>query len=266
MTVTSPSCSIRSSRSAPNRSSRARVPMRNRPDGSVPPSLVRLCTPGSTTRGPSTRDPSGAKITRCSCAATSSEPSVAGTAAPTMPSNACLADSASTPSVSLPSRTNPAWMSTQMILLAATSHTGPSASRYDSTEQGTAPYRFMGIPEVIWLEPKVGLEPTTVGLRNRCSTTELLRPARGAILAQSPPGRNRTELLRRHPAVDELVVIARRRVGIGDVLRDRRHRRLALRGQHVVGADIGQGTQAADRPRRAAGVPPVPDGLDVERI
>ena len=37
-------------------------------------------------------------------------------------------------------------MSTQMILPAAASHTGPSASRYDSTEHGTASYRFMGIP------------------------------------------------------------------------------------------------------------------------
>ena len=62
-----------------------------------------------------------------------------------MPSNECLADSARTPSVSLPSRTSPARMSTQMILPAA-SHTGPSASRYDSTEHGTASYRFMGIP------------------------------------------------------------------------------------------------------------------------
>ena len=29
------------------------------------------------------------------------------------------------------------------------------------------------------VEPKVGLEPTTDGLRNRCSTTELLRPDAG---------------------------------------------------------------------------------------
>ena len=39
-------------------------------------------------------------------------------------------------------------MSTQMILPAAASHTGPSASRYDSTEHGTASYRFMGISGV----------------------------------------------------------------------------------------------------------------------
>ncbi len=37
------------------------------------------------------------------------------------------------------------------------------------------------------VEPKVGLEPTTDGLRNRCSTTELLRPARGAILTGGRP-------------------------------------------------------------------------------
>src|SRR6266581_4686791 len=39
--------------------------------------------------------------------------------------------------------------------------------------------------EIAVLEPKVGFEPTTDGLRNRCSTTELLRPdvGGGRILA-----------------------------------------------------------------------------------
>ena len=33
------------------------------------------------------------------------------------------------------------------------------------------------------LEPKEGFEPSTDGLRNRCSATELLRPERRQILA-----------------------------------------------------------------------------------
>ena len=35
----------------------------------------------------------------------------------------------------------------------------------------------------VLLEPMVGLEPTTSGLQNRCSTTELHRPENSIIIA-----------------------------------------------------------------------------------
>ena len=40
-------------------------------------------------------------------------------------------------------------------------------------------------PGLAWVhgEPMVGLEPTTSGLQNRCSTTELHRPENSIIIA-----------------------------------------------------------------------------------
>src|SRR3990170_8053978 len=72
-------------------------------------------------------------------------------------------------------------------------------------------------------------------------------------------------LLRWHPAVDELVVEAWLRVA-GTSLRDRCHRRTTADHERVVRADVRQRTEAADGTRRAAGVAPVADELDVERV
>src|SRR6266550_7463423 len=124
------------------------------------------------------------------------------------------------------------------------------------------------------MEPKVGFEPTTDGLRNRCSTPELLRPEREARFYQPPPRAGQWadgaddhlgRLLGRRPAMQQLVVVARlprRRVVI---LGHRRYRGAATLDQQVVGADIGQRAEAADGPRSPAGVPAVPNRFDMER-
>jgi hypothetical protein len=64
-----------------------------------------------------------------------------------------------------------------------------SCGRQSERATGTRPAASRDV--LRGLEPKVGFEPTTVGLRNRCSTPELLRRARGRMIPATPRTRHR---------------------------------------------------------------------------